>query len=96
VVENGEAALDRLRSNDYAVVLSDIRMPKMDGMELYRRLKGLKPALAERLILVSGDSLSPAVVAFLNESGRPCIEKPFIPADVRRLVAAAADPSAMG
>jgi two-component system NtrC family sensor kinase len=96
VVESGQAALERLQNSDYAVILSDIRMPNMDGMELYRRPKALKPALAERVILVTGDSLSPAVQAFLDESGRPRIEKPFSPADIRRLVAAALKPPADG
>jgi PAS domain S-box-containing protein len=94
VVESGQAALDRLQKIDYSLILSDIRMPNMDGMELYRRLKLLKPALAERVILVTGDSLSPSVLAFLDESGRPRIEKPFSPADIRRLVAAALNPPA--
>jgi CheY-like chemotaxis protein len=96
VAESGQAALERLQKTDYSLILSDIRMPNMDGMELYRRLKILKPALAERVILVTGDSLSPSVLAFLDESGRPRIEKPFSPADIRRLVAAALNPPADG
>jgi PAS domain S-box-containing protein len=91
IADSGVAALERLRSNDYSAVLSDIRMPNMDGMELYRRLKEMRPELAARLILVTGDALSPAVLEFLDESGQPHLEKPFSPAEVRRLVASRAD-----
>jgi PAS domain S-box-containing protein len=88
--ESGQAALERILAKDYDIVLSDIRMPNLGGLELYRRLKQLKPGLAERFIVVTGDTLSGAVRAFLEETGLPCIEKPFVPAEVSRLVAATA------
>ena len=63
-------------------------MPGMSGMEFYRRLRELHPALAGRFIVVTGDHLSGAVRAFLDETGVPYLEKPFIPSQVRRLAVA--------
>ena len=86
VAESGEAALSRIASRSYDVILSDLRMPGLDGPALYRRLDLERPALARRMIIVTGDTLNPAAQSFLAESGLPCLEKPFDPADVRRIV----------
>jgi CheY-like chemotaxis protein len=86
--ENGHAALELLRANHYDLVLSDIHMPQMNGMGLYHRLRELRPALAPRFIVVTGGALGGVIAAFLDETGLPCLEKPFAPAEVRQLAAA--------
>ena len=48
-----------------------------------------EPELARRFIVVTGDTLSGAVRAFLDDTGLPCLEKPFNPDEVRKLAAAA-------
>ncbi len=90
LASTGADALARLEAGDYAAILSDMRMPGMDGMELYHRLNVMKPAMARCLIFVTGDALNPAVLEFLDYAGCPHVEKPFVPADVRRMVAAIA------
>jgi signal transduction histidine kinase len=53
---DGEAALERLRAGfDPQVILADLRMPRMDGAEFYERLQEEKPALADRVLFLSGD-----------------------------------------
>ena len=53
---DGQAALERLAAGfDPHVILADLRMPRMDGAELYMRLQEERPALAERIIFLSGD-----------------------------------------
>jgi CheY-like chemotaxis protein len=66
------------------VILTDLRMPEMDGPELYRQVRQRWPHLAASMIFISGDALSPAVQRFLAEVDRPLLEKPFAPAEVRR------------
>jgi CheY-like chemotaxis protein len=88
VARSGVEAWERLQANDYAAVLSDIRMPQMTGLELYWRLKAAKPRQAARFIIVTGDDLGGSVRDFLRETSVPCISKPFVPRDVRTLVAA--------
>lgn len=88
IAEDGQTALNRLRSESFSVILTDLRMPGLDGPSLFARLRAEKPALTERFVFVTGDMLSPDVSAFLRDSGQPCLEKPFAPDDVRRAVAA--------
>ena len=71
------AALRRLRKSRYDLVLLDIRMPGMDGIELYERMKELVPSLDRKVICVTGDVISTRNKAFLEESGIPCVAKPF-------------------
>ena len=53
---DGLAALDRLNEGyDPHVILADLRMPKMDGAEFYQHLQQQRPALAERVLFLSGD-----------------------------------------
>jgi two-component system NtrC family sensor kinase len=89
-VHSGAAALERLRpdASDYHAILCDLRMPDTDGAMVYAWLRRERPALASRVLFVTGDTLGPAASRFLASSGRPFLEKPFLPADVRRALTA--------
>lgn len=52
---DGLQALERLAGFDPHVIVADLRMPKMDGAELYSRLQAERPPLAERVLFLSGD-----------------------------------------
>jgi PAS domain S-box-containing protein len=84
---SGREALVCLGNREYDAVLTDLRMPEMDGPALFREIEQRWPKLAERVIFVTGDALSPAVQRFLADTGRPLLEKPFTAADVREIVA---------
>ena len=86
VTSNGAEALARLGLHDYELVLSDLRMPELDGATFYRRLKSEWPLLAERLIFVTGDTLNLGAGSPVDATGRPVIEKPIIPQELRRMV----------
>jgi DNA-binding NarL/FixJ family response regulator len=64
-------------------------MPQLDGSGFYRELSRSHPQMAERIIFLTGDTLSPAIQTFLAESKRPVIEKPLDPKQLREAVAAA-------
>jgi CheY-like chemotaxis protein len=88
---DGRAALDRLLDDgphavDYDVVISDLRMPSLSGIELYRRLERDRPAVLQRLIVSTGDASSPEAAAFLERAPCPVLQKPFELATLRRLV----------
>ena len=70
----------------YDAVVCDLRMPDLDGPALFRWLEAHHPALAERVLFVTGDALGPVSGRFLAESGRPVLEKPFTAAEVADVV----------
>lgn len=80
-------ALARMRSESFDVVITDIRMPDMDGRALYREIETRWPERAQRVIFITGDTLAVGLREFAAESGCPIIEKPFVPSEVRRIVA---------
>jgi two-component system NtrC family sensor kinase len=60
VALDGEHALAELGRRSYDLILSDVRMPDLDGSALLRRLQRDWPALAKRLIFITGDTLGSA------------------------------------
>ncbi|TFI59862.1 PAS domain-containing hybrid sensor histidine kinase/response regulator, partial [Sphingomonas parva] len=91
VASDGAAALRALDHRDFDVVLSDLRMPGVNGPEMYERLREIRPHLLSRVAFVTGDTLGASMDEFLRESGRPVLEKPFTRAGVRCLVAGMID-----
>ncbi len=86
--ESGRAALRKLAVADFDLIFCDLRMPDLDGPGLYAELEERRPELAARMIFITGDSLSEGAERFLETCGRPYIEKPFVPDEIRRLTAA--------
>jgi len=68
------------------VIFTDMRMPDLDGRALYREIELRWPDQAERVVFVTGDTLTANLRDFVKATGRPVIEKPFLPSDVRRVV----------
>jgi len=82
LVSNAKDAFEMMQENDYDFVLLDINMPDMNGLELYRQLKKVKPEMAKRVLFVTGDVLEKTTSAFLRENNVPSITKPI---DVEKL-----------
>ena len=92
VVNSGAAALASFPQRTYDLVLSDIRMPGLDGRGLYQAVAERFPALLPRLVFLTGDTLSRDTVDFLQRTGAPCIDKPLVLDEVRRVVRARLQP----
>jgi PAS domain S-box-containing protein len=83
---SGSIALQKIRRRAYDVVLSDVRMPGMDGPSFYRALAKVRPEQLSTLAFITGDTLSQKVREFLDAAERPYLEKPISPEDLRKLV----------
>lgn len=83
---SGEEGLLRATEGDFAVILSDLAMPGIGGRGFYEALARSHPRLACRVAFVTGDTMSPSARAFLDATGRPRLEKPIAPADLRALM----------
>jgi PAS domain S-box-containing protein len=84
---SGRKALGLIDGERFDVILSDVRMPELDGPSLYATLERTQPDLLKRTAFISGDTLSPSARVFLQRVKRPFIEKPFTLEEVRDLVA---------
>ena len=83
---DGEEALARVRQHTYDVVICDLKMPRVDGMTLYRAIAATTPELASRVIFVTGDVAGTDAARFLADSGCRWLAKPFRLADLLRAV----------
>ena len=88
VATDARTVLDRVRAGTaWDVVFCDLMMPEMTGMEWFEQVSAVAPALAPRVVFVTGGAFTDAARAFLERVTNPRLEKPFAPVDVRALVA---------
>jgi CheY-like chemotaxis protein len=84
--KNGREGVEKIAARSYDVILSDLRMPELDGVGLYRELEQQHPHLLPRLAFVSGTTEPPEYASFLERTGATVLGKPFGITDVHRLV----------
>ncbi|MEO8799716.1 MAG: response regulator [Polyangiaceae bacterium] len=86
-----QQALELIRAGEtFDVILSDLRMPVMDGVELFGAIEAAAPDLARRIIFMTGGA-DRAALTFLAERGLPVLGKPFEPELLHALVRAVLD-----
>jgi two-component system, NtrC family, sensor kinase len=70
-------ALEEVQRRDFDLVLSDFRMPVLDGEQFYKKVAALKPWLAARIVFLTGDVANQTMQGFIQSIGNPCLTKPF-------------------
>jgi CheY-like chemotaxis protein len=80
-------ALELIAQNEFDLVVSDFRMPRMNGQEFYQQAIRRKPELARRVMFLTGDVVNEETQAFLQSTGNPHLSKPFQLARVEQMVA---------
>jgi len=90
-VPDGHAALERVRTHVYDLILSDLRMPEMDGPTFYRRMQLEHPALVERIVFMT--SQVDHYAQFIRDVGAPLLSKPFSREDLDAVLGRMMGPS---
>jgi CheY-like chemotaxis protein/anti-sigma regulatory factor (Ser/Thr protein kinase) len=85
-VANGLLALAKLGERSYDLIVSDLRMPELDGPGLYREVERRHPGLGRRFIFLTGDTLGSKTREFLEQVRAPSLGKPFVLGEVQRVV----------
>ncbi|MCS6804866.1 MAG: response regulator [Acidobacteriota bacterium] len=76
-VSNGHEAIRRIEANFYDLIIADLKMPDIGGMDVYAHIEQHNPRQARRVVFSSGDVVSPHTLAFLERTGLPFLVKPF-------------------
>jgi signal transduction histidine kinase/ActR/RegA family two-component response regulator len=79
-------AFQRLEEKKYDLIICDLKMPHLDGAGLYRELVRRGSPFQHRLLLVTGDTMSPRTLEFLKSSGLPYLAKPFLVEELKEAV----------
>jgi signal transduction histidine kinase/CheY-like chemotaxis protein len=83
----GLTALLDTAAAPHDVVLCDLKMPGLSGIDLYHTLRMTRPELVSRVVFASGDTASPETAAFLESTPCPFLEKPFELSELTAVVA---------
>jgi len=82
---DGEEALARLEGGHYDLIISDLKMPRMDGIQLFGVVRERHPGMAEHIMFVTGDVIGTDAERFLADSGCRWLAKPFRLGELLRL-----------
>ncbi len=85
----GAQALEMIDQQEFDAVISDFRMPVMNGRQFYEAVMKKNPDLARRIVFLTGDLVNEETQAFLKSTGNPHLAKPFNLARVKATVAQA-------
>ena len=73
---NGKEALGKSCENEYEVIIVDIEMPSMNGIDFFKQLRKKEPQKAERIIFASAN-IENHKRTFFSKEDCPCLAKPF-------------------
>ena len=74
---SGKQALDKILAAAFDAVISDLKMPGLDGTGLYDSVCRQRPEMAHRFVFSTGDMTSATAQDFFRKTGCPCLAKPF-------------------
>jgi two-component system, chemotaxis family, chemotaxis protein CheY len=83
---NGAEALAEVQSSSFDLILSDINMPAMDGLEFLRGLAGIPAAKNVPVVMITTEGSETRVVEALSVGAKGYIRKPFTPEQVKERV----------
>lgn len=84
--ENGADALSMVLAEDFDLIITDFRMPRLTGKQLYDQAAARKPGIEERFLFISGEMDPEVKTEFIKKTGVRVIAKPFKSDRVREAV----------
>ena len=84
---NGMDAFAKIQQKQYDLIITDIKMPVLNGKDLYNLLKELHPPLISKMLIMTGDTISEETKQFIQSSKLPYISKPFSSGDLYASIA---------
>ncbi len=91
---DGEAAIGLIEANCYDLVVADLKMPGVGGMELFQHFNRIDPEIARRIVFLSGDVINPHTLTFLRDTQSLYLTKPCTIEELLGFVKAALERSA--
>jgi DNA-binding response OmpR family regulator len=76
-VPDGRTAIQCVSENRYGVILLDVRMPDMSGLEVFTRIREIAASIASRVVFLTGDVMAEDTRGLLERTGALAIAKPF-------------------
>ncbi|MGH9713952.1 MAG: ATP-binding protein [Candidatus Acidiferrales bacterium] len=83
---DSQEGLTRLSRAHYDLVICDLRMPRLDGPAFYEALVAAGSSAQNRIIFITGDTLAPRTLEFLEPRGLPHLAKPFLVEELKLAV----------
>ncbi len=88
VVDGGEAAIAAARDGQFDVIVCDVMMPGLSGVDVHKQLATVAPGLERRIVFITGGTFVTDVAELVSQTGNRVIQKPF---DVEQILAAIAE-----
>ena len=77
VAKNGLEALELVENDHFDVIITDMKIPELDGASFYKRVRERDPDQAKRIVFITGDTVNPETRTFLQNISNPVLSKPF-------------------
>jgi len=77
LTDGREALRVLLEEAPFDLVLCDLAMPGLDGVDLYERVRECRPELGDRFVFMTGGAFTEKIARFVERAARPCLQKPF-------------------
>ncbi|MCX7792863.1 MAG: response regulator [Thermodesulfovibrionales bacterium] len=85
-LQDGTEALKYITEREYWAIFCDLKMPGLDGFEVYEKAVELRPELKNRFVLLTGTLLDKSIKELIEKRGMKILFKPFNFEDVSRLL----------
>ncbi len=86
MASDGREALSMISEQEYDLCLFDIKMPLMNGKELYESLRKTYFRVTSRVIFTTGSAIGQETERFLQSCGRPVLRKPFTTEELTAII----------